>query len=104
MGVLLLVGLVLLFVLRSSRKATRRVPIVIPPDMAELEAPRRTIDAQLVGDDFELVSVGAGALDAVATSDLPVSAIGQSDIVQLIERQPDEVAQLLRSWLADRRS
>jgi flagellar M-ring protein FliF len=103
-GVLLLIGLVLLFVLRSTRKASRRVPIVIPPDMAELEGPRRTIDAQLVGDERELVSVGAGAMSSVATHDLTPAAIGQSDIVQLIERQPDEVAQLLRSWLADRRS
>jgi flagellar biosynthesis/type III secretory pathway M-ring protein FliF/YscJ len=48
-------------------------------------------------------SVGGNALDSIATRDLPASAVAQSDIVQLIERQPDEVAQLLRSWLADRR-
>ncbi len=39
-------------------------------------------------------------LDAAANEDeLRV----QSEIGELIERQPDEVAQLLRSWLADRR-
>src|SRR4051794_1140286 len=103
-GVLVLVGLVLLFVLRSSRKASRRVAIVIPPDMAELESPRQTISAQLVGEEPELVSVGAGALGSAAGRDLSPAAIGQTDIVELIERQPEEVAQLLRNWLADRRS
>jgi flagellar M-ring protein FliF len=112
-GVLLLVGLVLLFVLRSSKRQ-RRMPIVIPPDLAELEAPRTPIEAVALGegddeDDAEvlqpaLVGAPANALDTVPTNELPEAAVAQSDIVQLIERQPDEVAQLLRSWLGDRRS
>ena len=105
--VLLMVGLVLFFVMRSSKKA-RRTPIVIPPDMAELEPPRTPIDTIALGEpednERELVPVGASAIGAVPTNELPASAVAQSDIVQLIERQPDEVAQLLRNWLADRRA
>ena len=104
---LLMVALVLFFVARSSKRNQRRVPIIIPADMAELEAPRMPIEATTVGRDRELVSVGAaasGTHSAVPTNELSHAAVGQSDIVNLIERQPEEVAQLLRNWLADRRS
>ena len=110
-GVLLIVGVALLLVLRSTKKSVRRVPIALPADLAELEGPRHALAAgaiDLNGDDRVLVGVGAGSheatsFDSIPTPNLPAAAVANSDIVQLIERQPDEVAQLLRSWLADRR-
>lgn len=42
------------------------------------------------------------ALPATEPAPAPVPVVG-ADILQLVERQPDEIATLLRSWLADRR-
>ena len=39
----------------------------------------------------------ASAADAVEMSGMA------SDVMQLVERQPEEIATLLRSWLADQR-
>jgi flagellar M-ring protein FliF len=107
-GVLLLVAIALLLVLRSARKGPKRMPIALPSDLTELGPPRNALAANSVSvneDERVLVgaSVGGSSFDSIATRDLPIAAVAQSDIVQLIERQPDEVAQLLRSWLADRR-
>ena len=67
-------------------------------DFAELDGPRAALgSATTINLDADI------SLDAIPTRDLPAAAVANSDIVQLIERQPDEVAQLLRSWLADRR-
>ena len=104
-------GVALLLVLRSTKKSVRRVPIALPSDLTELEGPRHALAAGTIDLDDDgrvLVGVGAGAdgvngFDSIPTPKLPAAAVANSDIVQLIERQPDEVAQLLRSWLADRR-
>ncbi len=48
---------------------------------------------------------GAGQQPALESSDNPSSgpARRKEDVLALVERQPDEVAELLRGWLADRR-
>ena len=104
------IRLTMLLVLRSAKKAApRRVPIALPADLTELGGPRHALSAGAIDvgdDDRVLVGVGAhnaSGFDSIPTPNLPAAAVANSDIVQLIERQPDEVAQLLRSWLADRR-
>jgi flagellar M-ring protein FliF len=44
------------------------------------------------------------ALEAAVTPEDARRLAVQSEVTELVERQPDEVAQLLRGWLADRRS
>jgi flagellar M-ring protein FliF len=95
---LLALALVLFFAGRAIKQATaNRVPRQEPLDLLELESTRAATSAR---DD-------AGATRLAST---PIrvsidehSAI-EAEIADLIERQPDEVAQTLRSWLADRRT
>lgn len=45
------------------------------------------------------------ALEAAAVTPAEARRVAvQAEVTDLVERQPDEVAQLLRGWLADRRS
>ena len=44
------------------------------------------------------------ALESAVTPEDARRLAVQSEVTELVERQPDEVAQLLRGWLADRRS
>jgi flagellar M-ring protein FliF len=93
---LLMIGLVLFFAWRAIKRAeANRVPLRVPLDLRELEMPAT---AELEG--AAPVPAMAGARRPLETA--PASVEGE--ITDLIERQPDEVAQTLRSWLADRRS
>ncbi len=109
----LIVGLVLFLAWRSVKKAQANLgPERVELDLAALES---GLGAQVP----ELASVGSvpsGALPAAAnfataaanalpSADLngAQSQVG-TEVAELIERQPEEVAQTLRSWLADRRS
>jgi len=48
---------------------------------------------------------GLGAqLPAGLAAELTPSPAGEEDLLRLIDQQPDEMAVLLRGWLADRRS
>ena len=95
---LLIVALVLFFAWRAIKKAeANRVPLRVPLDLRELEA----------ADTRALESVGAtprlAELDRRALA--PAADTGvEGELTDLIEHQPDEVAQTLRSWLADRRT
>lgn len=101
----LLALFVLLQIMRATKRTTRtaiELPGVTPLELAPVHA-----------------AVGAGAVTATAPVPAAVGAAArapeiesaaaeqrlrvQAEIGNLIERQPDEVAQLLRSWLADRR-
>jgi flagellar M-ring protein FliF len=97
---MLLVLAVVLFVAwqamkRAERNRTRRRE---PLDLLELETTRSN-------------GAGLDAATAARLGDAPVRpsidttpAAIELEIADLIERQPDEVAQTLRSWLADRRT
>ncbi len=111
-GTLLIVAIVLLLAYRSARKSTRAMiatPVELPVGMPlrALGAPAPTAGGAQVAQG----SQGSRELDlsslAAAGSHEPEtearSAL-QPQINELIEKQPDEVAQVLRSWLADRRS
>jgi flagellar M-ring protein FliF len=84
--------------LRRSRAAAVPAPLS-PDDMRELEEARR------------LLALTAASRDEEAELALPapreplaIQASVADEIGDLVERQPEEVAQLLRGWLADRRS
>jgi flagellar M-ring protein FliF len=92
------VGLVLLAVrsLRKDRRTALPVPVV------EVGQPH----ALPAGPDELPALVGAGAplaVEAGADSEEARRLQVREEIGALVERQPDEVAQLLRGWLADRR-
>jgi flagellar M-ring protein FliF len=98
---LAIVALVLFFAWRAIKKAeSNRVPLRVPLDLRELEmaetraigpasTPRLDADQRAVAR-----AVAQPALDAGS----------EGELSELIEHQPDEVAQTLRSWLADRRA
>ena len=92
---LMMIGLVLFFAWRAIKRAeTNRVPLRVPIDLRELEAPA-------------LTPLDQPAPVAAPAARRPIEPPKQSiegEITELIERQPEEVAQTLRSWLADRRA
>jgi flagellar M-ring protein FliF len=88
--VLVLLG-VFIVLLLASRRSARRVPIVLGPDLA-LEAGRVMSNARALTEDTD---------DRLA---LPPPPLIGSPINALIDSQPDQVAELLRGWMADRRS
>ncbi|MDQ1462924.1 MAG: flagellar M-ring protein FliF [Actinomycetota bacterium] len=93
---LLMIGVVLFFAWRAIKRAeSNRVPLRVPIDLLALEAPFALEPA--------LTSARIGPAPARASIEPPTSTL-EGEISDLIERQPDEVAQTLRSWLADRRT
>ena len=98
---LLIVGIVLFLAWRSVKKSQSFAPVRVPLDLRELEA-----DLARVSGSRELVvataaaSLPEGSVPAIE----PSKSVVEAQIGDLIERQPDEVAQTLRSWLADRRA
>ena len=100
-GLVLLVLLLLLLAWRQSRK-TKRTEVTYAElerldegDMAELEAYRAR----------ELAAANRVAIEGApgTGADGDGSAQKRDEISAMVDRQPDEVAQLLRGWLADRR-
>jgi flagellar M-ring protein FliF len=94
---LAIIALVLFFAWRAIKKAeANRVPLRVPLDLRELEA----------ADTRALESPGATPrLSEMERRALQPAADGiEGELTDLIEHQPDEVAQTLRSWLADRRT
>jgi len=94
---LAIIALVLFFAWRAIKKAeSNRVPLRVPLDLRELEAaePRALPSGS---------TVRLGELDARVLQPA-LDAGSDGELTDLIEHQPDEVAQTLRSWLADRRA
>ncbi len=100
-GLALLVVLVLGYALLSGRKRMRGV--FTPDERIQIEALQRTLDAA----PERPVLQGATQTAALAVTPLDpraeLAAAARSDIGDLVKAQPEEVAQLLRGWLADRR-
>jgi flagellar M-ring protein FliF len=111
---LLLVGVVLFLAWRAMKKAAAREPVRVPLDLRALEAGAGVGSAD--GMARLLQSQQLAQLRALEDHDGPASLEPaglpeptemdqlEQDIVALIDRQPDEAAATLRSWLADRRS
>jgi flagellar M-ring protein FliF len=102
-----LVGVVLLLAFRSARKATVvRVPVALPPAFGASPGYPAESRAMAMG------AEPAVALAPPAPASLPPSHVPPppapkelmpSGLIDLIDSQPDDVAQMLRGWLADRR-
>jgi flagellar M-ring protein FliF len=108
-GALLVAAFVLFLIWRSFKRAAPvRTPIELPV------APVKEIEAHainVVDDEFELEEGAFAALESGPTlAEVENSPEVQqrlaitNELGELIDNQPDEVVQLLRGWLADRRS
>jgi flagellar M-ring protein FliF len=99
---LLIIALVLFFAWRAIKRAeANRVPLRVPLDLRELEAAdTRALEASTVSASPRLSAAERQALAPAAPAELGM----EGELTDLIEHQPDEVAQTLRSWLADRRT
>jgi flagellar M-ring protein FliF len=96
-GVLLLVALVLFLAYRSARRSTlAKYPVAIP-----LPDPVDEAQAILAGLADELER--GEAAGELAPAERPRQLVLQGQIGELIDRQPEDVAAVLRTWLADRR-
>ncbi len=106
----LIIAVVLFLAWRSIKKAQKAMaPVRVPLDLASLDATQAQqyaleLQAAGVAAGGELHAGVAGALGAGSTRQIESSRSKvELEVVDLIERQPEEVAQTLRSWLADRR-
>jgi flagellar M-ring protein FliF len=103
-GLVLLVLAVLALAFLSSRK--RRVELT-PEELIQLEVLQHELAAR--GEEPRALE-DAEALPAIEPARPPIDphvaavAAARDEIGELLEAQPAEVAQLLRGWLADRRS
>jgi flagellar M-ring protein FliF len=98
---IILLAIVLLFT-RKAKKARGQSSFMTTSERLELEEARRML--ALVSSQEEL---GQNALTAgpISPSQLEMQRPAlDAQIGDLVERQPEEVAQLLRGWLADRRT
>ncbi len=97
-GVVLLVLIVLGLAYRSARRSSlAKYPIAIP-------LPGAADEAELLLADLE-AEIGAAAEHAALEPAEPSRAVVlQNQIGELIDRQPEDVAAVLRTWLADRRA
>ena len=114
-GVLLIVLVALFLAWRSAKKAgvTRYpVPGMLPSGPVQADALHAALNALSA----PAPAAAPSALDAVETrglggvprydserAALPTASAVNDELAELIERQPDEVASILRGWLADRR-
>lgn len=107
----LLIVIVVVLGVIFGKKRSKRLADGTPIDIRELEAVRRpSLNAAGAGFDGSFEVDGTYSLDELPdASPLGVTAQGaeriqlEGQIGELIEKQPDEVASLLRTWLADRR-
>lgn len=96
-GVLLVVGLMVLYALRTMRR-DRRTPVELP---FEVDVTQAALDAEQAA---ALAAAERRALEPAMSGAAVKRMEITGEIGDLVERQPEEVAQLLRGWLADRRS
>jgi flagellar M-ring protein FliF len=95
---LLMIAVVLFFAWKAIKRAeSNRVPLRVPLDLLALDAPA----SSALEPAYAMARVASAP--ARPSLDAPGNTI-ETEISDLIERQPDEVAQTLRSWLADRRT
>jgi flagellar M-ring protein FliF len=100
-AILLVIALAVFWLVRKSRQV-QRTPVYLPSDSLD-----EALQALLASEENRaLVAAPGGARELEQQPDpAHVQRLAvRSEIGDLIERQPDEVARLLRGWLADRRS
>jgi flagellar M-ring protein FliF len=105
-GLVLLVLIVLVLAFLSSKRNKRSE--FDDTELAQLEETRRRIALEGSSPHMALESANRSALELTAPvpsdGDAERRLVVREEISDLVERQPDEVAQLLRGWLADRRN
>lgn len=100
-GIVAVVGLVLLFAYRSNRKHKRQAMALHDDDV--LARARELLALEADGADQLTAGLPTGAARALEPAALRRMEV-QTEVAELVDRQPEEVAQLLRGWLADRRA
>jgi flagellar M-ring protein FliF len=94
-GVALIVAIALFLAYRSAKKsAVNRYPVAVPIDPPE-EEERIDLEALSAPEPLEALPMSAADQQRLQV---------EEQIGDMIDRQPDEVAAMLRGWLADRRS
>ena len=93
-GAVLLLAVVAFLV---SRKRRKRRPE--PVDLGEMQVLEQAGQGEL-----DWIDEAADARSLLPRQRTPETAERRSEVIELVERQPDDVAELLRGWLADRRS
>lgn len=98
------VVLLILIALLGNRRRNKKLKKMLQAEIERFEAEQAELEAR------QLAAIGAGTGAAGALTAAPepdaeqlARAERSREITSLVERQPDEVATLLRSWLADRR-
>jgi len=106
------VAVLLFLAWRASRRAKTRARLT-PAEMAHLEQAQAALERSravaLPGGNGEAAIEGGGAGGAAVAALESAAAAAereahQRSIATMVQQQPDEVAQLLRGWLADRRA
>lgn len=97
-AIAVVIAIVLLLAWRSSRKQRREV-VHLPADLRRIGDGVLDLDSEEETTAVALGGAAGHALEPGAAHRLEVRA----DVAELVDRQPEEVAQLLRGWLADRR-
>lgn len=104
---LLVVGAVVLVGWRRSRR-TRRDPIAVPAGAIVLPVgDGGSADVRELEGLEHVAALSQGSspeADEPVTPEVRRRLAVQDEIAELVDRQPEDVAQLLRGWLADRRS
>lgn len=98
-GFLVLAAVV--FFMRKAKKAQERSPLLSTAERLELEDARR-MRALVAAQQEDIARELTPAPRSGDKLEIGLPAI-DAEIGELVERQPEEVAQLLRGWLADRR-
>lgn len=106
-GLVGLVVLVVLYALLAGRKR-RKAPALTDEERLQIEALQRSLELANSQPAGELTGTGNVAIAALEPAPAPdpaaqLAALARDEIGQLVQQQPEEVAQLLRGWLADRR-
>jgi flagellar M-ring protein FliF len=106
-GLILLILVILFLAWRSMRKAAKAgAGSSSPIDLAELERQRAVLTRTDIepADELPEPSPEVERRQLELAADEKKRLAVQEEVGELIQRQPEEVARLLRSWLADRRS
>jgi len=107
-GAVLAVVVLLFLAWRASRRARRRSGLT-PAELAHLEQAQAALERSRAvaiggreGDQTAAFEGGPPALESAAA--VAEREAHERSIATMVQQQPDEVAQLLRGWLADRRA
>jgi flagellar M-ring protein FliF len=105
LGVLILLVMALFAGRRSRKEKRTKLSVEETAQLEEMQAAIEQARQRLaIGDGIGggAAAIEAGSPATPSTADIDRD-VRQRDIAALVERQPDDVAQLLRGWLADRR-